>query len=240
MKKIIFLVLIFPFLPSAQILPQFPSNQSPYEGGYGAYYTDFKDIIAQENLQPCTNKMEFYQFSVLINADASINFIKDQNQDYFAANKCASDLARSVAKHQTKWNPAVVDGEKTPALATFLIFPADYFQDKADYSPVITYPKYDYLETNHMEAFRKQLIANFNLKRFAWNDVFTVEAEFIISKEGKMKDIVLTKKTGLEEFDRMIYFAFKDMRKKWKPATINGNPVDYRYKYHLSALPDPE
>jgi len=91
-----------------------------------------------------------------------------------------------------------------------------------------------------MEAFRKQLIANFNLKRFAWNDVFTVEAEFIISKEGKMKDIVLTKKTGIEEFDRMIYFAFKDMRKKWKPATINGNTVDYRYKYHLSALTDPE
>ena len=82
-------------------------------------------------------------------------------------------------------------------------------------------------------------MVNVDVRRFGWNDLFTVEAEFIITKEGKMKDIILTKKTGLEEFDRMIFYAFKDMRKTWKPATVNGQPIDFRFKYQLTAITDP-
>lgn len=239
MKKLIAIYFLIPILSFSQILPEFPENQAPYIGDYSGYYQDFKNIITQEKLQPCPNKNEFYQFSILINADSTINFVKDLNQEYFKKNKCAAELARTVAKFQTKWNPAKVDGMNHTAVATFMIFPEDFFQnDKSDYSPVITYPKYNNYEKDHLEYFRKQLIANLDLKRFRWNDIFTVEAEFIISKEGKMKDIVLTKKTGLEEFDRMIYYAFKDMKKGWKPATINGNAIDFRFKYKLTAITD--
>ena len=240
-----FLSLLFLFLFSidskAQILDQYPENQVPYIGGYEAYYKDFKAIIAENKLQPCSNKSEFYQFSVLVKADASINFIKDLNEKYVASNKCASDLAREVAKYQTNWKSAEVGGEKVAAVANFIIYPDDLFKDQNDnYVPQISYPRYDNQEKNHMDYFRKQLIANLDLKRFQWNDRFTVEAEFIISKEGKMKDIVLKKKTGQEEFDRMIFYAFKDMKKKWKPATINGVPIDFRFQYMLTATTDPK
>ena len=239
------LSLLFLFLFSidskAQILDQYPENQVPYIGGYEAYYKDFKAIIAENKLQPCSNKSEFYQFSVLVKADASINFIKDLNEKYVASNKCASDLAREVAKYQTNWKSAEVGGEKVAAVANFIIYPDDLFKDQNDnYVPQISYPRYDNQEKNHMDYFRKQLIANLDLKRFQWNDRFTVEAEFIISKEGKMKDIVLKKKTGQEEFDRMIFYAFKDMKKKWKPATINGAPIDFRFQYMLTATTDPK
>lgn len=242
MIKIYFLFLIFsPVFVFTQILDRFPQNQTPYIGGYQAYYKDFHDIIAGENLQPCENKSEFYQFSVLINTDGTINFVKDMHENYLAANKCASELARAVAKKMTKWNPAKVDGIKQPAVATFMISPDDLFKsDKTDYSPSITYPRYNSYEENHLDYFKKQLLANLNLRRFDWNDRFTVEAEFIISKEGTIKDIVLTKKTGLEEFDRMVFYAFKDMKKKWKPATINGQPIDFRFKYQLTAITDPK
>ncbi|OWK74856.1 hypothetical protein CBW16_05545 [Flavobacteriaceae bacterium JJC] len=140
-----------------------------------------------------------------------------------------------------KWNPSTVDGIKQPAIANFMIFPDDLFKsDKTDYSPSITYPRYNSHEENHLDYFKKQLLANLDLRRFDWNDRFTVEAEFLISKEGTIKDIVLTKKTGLEEFDRMVFYAFKEMKKKWKPATINGQPVDFRFKYQLTAITDPK
>ena len=240
MTKIYFLLFLFPLMISAQILSQYPTNQSPYIGGYDAYYKDLHDIIVEENLKPCTNKSEFYQFSVLVKTDSTISFIKDSNLDYFSKNKCAAELARTAAKYQSKWNPATVDGIKQPAVATFMIFPDDLFQnDKITYSPTMTYPRYGGFEKNHLDYFRKQLLVNVDVRRFGWNDLFTVEAEFIITKEGKMKDIILTKKTGLEEFDRMIFYAFKDMRKTWKPATINGQPIDFRFKYQLTAITDP-
>ena len=129
MTKIYFLLFLFPLMISAQILSKYPNNQSPYIGGYEAYYKDLHDIIVEENLKPCTNKSEFYQFSVLVKTDSTISFIKDSNLDYFSKNKCAAELARTAAKYQSKWNPATVDGIKQPAVATFMIFPDDLFQN---------------------------------------------------------------------------------------------------------------
>ena len=122
-----------------------------------------------------------------------------------------------------------------------MIFPNQIFEENnAQYSPVVTTPVYNNSGEDHMNHFWKQLKSNMDLRRFRWEDRFTIEAEFIITKEGKLEDIVLTKKTGLEEFDRMLFYAFKSMKKKWKPATVNGIPVDFRYKYHLTATTDPE
>lgn len=47
-----------------------------------------------------------------------------------------------------------------------------------------------------------------------------------------------------KEFNRAlnyaVFYAFKDMKKKWKPATINGQPIDFRFKYQLTAITDPK
>lgn len=222
------------------ILERFPDNQIPYTGGYKAYYKDFHDIITEKGLKPCDNKQELYQFSVLIKQDSTIQFIKDLNPKVVEANKCAYNLAREVAKYQAGWNPALVNLMPKSAVARFIIYPDDLFSSYQDgYLPNFTAPVYNFYEKDHIKNFRKELVNKLDLKRFSWNDVFTVEAEFTVTKDGKLQDIILTKKTGLEEFDRMIVYTFKEMRKKWKPATINGLPVDFRYRMALVGSTDP-
>ncbi|GGG46577.1 hypothetical protein BXY58_0538 [Epilithonimonas arachidiradicis] len=224
-----------------KVLTEFPKNQLPYIGGYEAYYNDFHNIIAEQNLQPCNNKNELYQFSVLITSDASIKFIKDVNEQYVEKNKCAYNLARQVAQYQKNWNPAIVDGLKENAIARFIIYPDDLFENfRNGYTPVFTAPVFNLSEKDHLGEFQKDLLSKLDLRRFDWNDIFTVETEFIINKEGKMENIILTKPSGLHEFDKMIINSYKSIRKKWKPATINGIPIDYRFKHTLRAVTDPQ
>lgn len=244
MKRKLLLIVLFLFhfsMVSSQteILQSFPNFQLPYVGGYEAYYKDFQDIVIEKQLQPCANKSELYQFSVLVQPDSSIQFVKDLNTKVVEANKCAYNLAREVAKYQKGWNPAVVDNLKKSAVARFIIFPDDFFSNyRPGYYPAFIAPVYNNYGKDNINRFRKELVSKFDLKRFSWNDIFTVETEFVITKEGKLQDAILTKKTGLEEFDRMIINTFRQMKKKWSPATINGQPIDYRYRLTLRAVTD--
>lgn len=223
-----------------EFLQKYPENQLPYEGGYVGYYQDFHKIIIDKNLQPCSNKQELYQFSVLVKPDSSIQFIRDLNPKVVEANKCAYNLAREVAKYQKGWKPASVNGTNQSAVARFIIFPDDFFSSyREGYYPLFVAPVYNNNGKNHLDHFRKELIARLDLRRFSWNDIFTVETEFTISKEGKLEDIILTKKTGLDEFDKMIIMTFKGMKKKWSPATVNGQPIDFRHRLTLKATTDP-
>jgi len=246
MKTKLFFVLIFLIKFSVansqtEVLQRYPENQMPYANGYVGYYKDFHDIVVEKKLQSCSNKNEIYQFSVLIKPDSSIQFIRDLNPKVVESNKCAYNLAREVAKYQNGWKPAVVDGIEQSAVARFIIFPDDFFNNYRDgYYPLFTAPVYNNYGKDNIDRFRKELIARFDLRRFSWNDIFTVETEFTITKDGKLEDIILTKKTGLEEFDRMIFLTFKGMKKKWAPATINGQPIDFRYRLTLKAITDPE
>ncbi len=220
------------------VLSKYPENQSPYIGGYTKYYKDFHDIIVKNNLQPCLRKTELYQFKVLITSDSTIKFIKDVHEDYVEANKCAYHLAREVAKHQDGWNPAVVDGVKQDAIAEFIIYPDDFFNNFRDgYRPDFTNPVY-YEGDDDLKQFGKELNNKIDLRGFDWKDVFTVETEFIITKEGKMEDLHLVKNSGMDVFDRRIIYGFKNMRKKWKPATINGTSINFKYKYTLKMITD--
>lgn len=106
--------------------------------------------------------------------------------------------------------------------------------------PIFTSPIYNNYGKDHIDRFRKELVARFDLRRFSWNDIFTVETEFTITKEGKLEDAILTKKTGVDEFDKMILLTFKGMKKKWTPASINGQPTDFRYRLTLKASTDSE
>ncbi|KFC23483.1 energy transducer TonB [Epilithonimonas lactis] len=243
-KLLITLLFVFNFFivqSQTQILERYPDYQLPYKGGYEAYYKDFHDIIVDKKLQPCSNKNEIYQFSVLIRPDSSIQFIKDLNPKIVESNKCAHDLAREVAKYQKGWNPALVNNINQSAVARFMIFPDDLFSNyREGYVPIFTSPVYNNYGDDHIVRFRKELLARFDLRRFSWNDIFTVETEFTITKEGKLEDAILTKKTGLEEFDRMILLTFKGMKKKWTPASINGQPIDFRYRLTLKAITDSE
>lgn len=241
----LFLLVTASFSAQTEILPEYPKNQKPYIGGYQGYYKDFHDIVIEKNLKPCDNKNEFYEFDVLITPDSSVQFIKDLNEKAIQANKCAYDLAREVAKYQKGWNPATVNNVPVNAVAKFIIYPDDFFENYKDgYYPKFTYPVYDNYEKDAFKHFYKEFKNKifWNKRRFSWNDNFLVMTEFTITQEGKIdkNSIIITKSSGLEEFDKMIISALKDMNKKWKPATINGLPIDYRLKYTLRGITDPD
>ncbi|MDP2452825.1 MULTISPECIES: energy transducer TonB [unclassified Kaistella] len=239
MRIFIFLFLILASFSNAQILEHYPKNQVPYIGGYESYYKDFHDMIIEKDLKSCADKSEFYQLNLLINADQSISFIKDHNEKNIAKNKCAYDLAREVAKYQNNWKAATVDGITKPAVATFYIFPDDLFERYHDgYFPAITFPAYGNYENGGIKEFKKGIINRIDVRGFDWNDRFNVMVEFIISKEAKIENIVMIKSSSNIEFDKRITNGILSTKKKWKPATVNGNPVDYKYRLTLNAVTD--
>ena len=237
MKKLFFLLLFsFCFSQNKTVLTEYPKNQSSYVGGLEQYYKDINTYIINNNIKPCTNPNEFYQFDVLITPEENIKFIKERNQKYVEQNKCAYELARAAAKVQTGWQAAEYYGKKVNAVDSFIIYPADLFEKYYDgYTPKIFYPTFGDNPNDNLEYFGKELISKLDLRPYIWNDIFTVESEFTITKDGKMKDIIMTKSSGMEAFDKMIIFAYKDIRKRWKPAVINGVTVEYRMKYTLRA-----
>lgn len=239
MRIFIFLFLILASFSNAQILEHYPKNQVPYIGGYESYYKDFHDMIIEKDLKSCADKSEFYQLNLLINADQSISFIKDHNEKNIAKNKCAYDLAREVAKYQNNWKAATVDGITKPAVATFYIFPDDLFERYHDgYFPAITFPAYGNYENGGIKEFKKGIINRIDVSGFDWNDRFNVMVEFIITKEAKIENIVMIKSSSNIEFDKRIANGILSTKKKWKPATVNGNPVDYKYRLTLNAVTD--
>lgn len=240
MKKLYILLFLLPFLFSAQILEGYPPYQVPYNGGYEEYYKDFHEIVTAKNLQPCENKGEFYQLKLLINADRSVSFIKDHNTQNIEKNKCAYNLAREVAQYQKNWNAAKVDGIPQPAVASFLIFPDDLFENyQENYSPNFRMPIYGNYKGNGQEEFRKGIVNRIDLRRFDWNDRFDIIFEFIITKDSKLENIVMIRSSSMDEFDKQVVFGIKSTAKRWKAATINGIPVDCKYRLRLNAITDP-
>lgn len=226
---------------SQKILNRYPANQTPYIGGYQQYYKDLHDIATEKKLQPCTNPDEIYEFRVVIMDDGSVQYIRDLNQKTVDRNKCAYNLAREAAKYQTNWNPAVVKGIKQVAVASFLIYPAELFANYQEgYVPNYTPPVYLDKKTGVARDFPKDFVLKFNKNRFNWNDIFTIMAEFTVTKDGKIKDVVLTKPSGVEEFDKEIRNTINILSKTWKPATINGNPFEDRYRFTINGITDPE
>ena len=240
LKLFCFLFLMSAVFSNAQILEQYPHSQVPYRGGYEGYYSDFHKIVTEKNIAPCANGEEFYQFSILINPDNSVNFIKDYNANNIAKNKCTYDLAREVAQSQKNWNPAVVEGVKKAAVATFMIYPADLFDTyREGYMPAMTFPVFGKFKNNGMEEFRKEIVNRIDTRGFSWVDRFDVIVEFMITKNSAIEDVIIIKSSSSEEFDKRVVYGIQNTKRKWTPATINGKPIDYKYRLTLHAVTDP-
>ena len=202
MKKIVFVFCFINALYNAQF-DYFPKDQSPYNEGVQNYYKDFHKIVIEKGLKPCYNKDEMYNFKVLISSDATIKFVKDTDEKDVLDNKCAFDLAREVAKYQTGWKPAVINGEKKAAIAHFIVYPDDLFEkykEGYDSSDTYVFPSYE----GGINEFRKKVSNAIDLSRFNWKGKFKVVARFVVEKDGSLSNIILEESSGLKEFDEMV------------------------------------
>lgn len=236
---LLFLLNVISF--NAQILEEYnfyPKDQFPYEGGEIQFYKDFHDILIANNLKPCEDKHESYNMKVIISETGSVKYLKDDSNNEMAEkNKCAYDLGLKVASKMTKWKPLIVDGEKKQAIGSFYIIPNDLFDNyKEGYFIDEKMAMFDGLSGGGINEFRKEVVKRINLTGYKWNQAFKMQIVFVVNRQGEMEDFKVMQSSGLPEFDQRVISGIKNVqkKKKWTPATINGEPVRYRFKLPLS------
>lgn len=228
---ILFVIFISQIFFAQDILLSYPDGQEPYNGGYVEFYKDFNQILNDKNLKACEDKNEIYTFPVLIKRDNKISFVADDEENGEKYNKCSKNLSREVAKHLQGWKAATVDGENVSAVAKFVIIPDQLFG--------VLKPGYD-LENNKDEilpefpggikAFRNLAAIRVDNNRYSFGTDTTIEITFVVERDGSIEEVKLAQSSGLKEFDVMMISAVSGIKKKWKPATISGIPVRYRFR----------
>jgi len=216
------------------LLHYYPHGQESYEGGELAFYKDFHTILMDKQLKPCENKNEMYLLKVIVNEDATIKYVKDDtNSEMAITNKCTYDLGLKVVSQMKKWQPATIDGVKQPAIASYYIYPEALFENYKEGYVLDSEPATFEGLSDGMNRFRSQVVKKIDLYGFQWKQSFKLVVLFTVNAEGNIEDVKLENSSGLPEFDKRVINGIKSVKKKWKPANIQGFPVKYRFKLPL-------
>ncbi|MFC6269110.1 energy transducer TonB [Frigoriflavimonas asaccharolytica] len=227
------LLLASTLFAAQDVLFHYPDGQESYVGGKRQFYKDFNKILNDQKIQPCESKEEYYELNVLIKADGKISFVADNENYDETTSKCAKDLSREVAKYLDGWNAATVDNEKVSAIASFMVIPNQLYGTLKD--GYIAEPTQTLAEfPGGMKEFRHLVAMRADTRKFTYDRTFRLEITFVIDRDGSIVDAQLAQSSGSDDFDYVILSAVSKIRKKWKPATINGIPVRYRFRIPLT------
>lgn len=232
-KKIIFCfgVVVSSYF-NAQVLDEYPKNQDFYEGGNVQFYKEINKILVENKSEEC-NINEIYQPRIIVKKDATIQIIKDYDEENIAKNKCAYDKAMFVLKNLSNWKPAVVHDNKFGAITEFIIYPKDVMSnyregyDANRYVIGAQYPKgYKALDKDFHDNFMA-LFTDYHI-----NGKFNLE--FYISEEGKIIDPRIFPTIFDPVFNKEFLRTLSRLKKVWKPALYNNIPIKYRISYPMS------
>ncbi|MET3537755.1 energy transducer TonB [Chryseobacterium limigenitum] len=242
-EKLLFAIslLLFSFQIFGQtIMNKYPVGQNSYEGGDVQFYKDFHQILIDKKLKPCENKNEFHVLKLVVYEDASVKYVKDElNADAAIKNKCTFDLSLEVLRYMDKWKPATFDDIKKPTITWFIIFPDALFDKyKEGYLPQnfeerAGFDKKDGLPGG-INSFRAEVVRNVDLRGFKWSEPFKLVVTFVVNREGKIEQLKLDESSGNDEFDERILDGIRSIRKRWSPAKIHGEPINYRFRLPLN------
>lgn len=229
MRIKLFLILFlsgFFSLSDAQILNEYPEGQDFYAGGISELSVDVLQAIKLADLKPCANKEEIYTISVLVNPDSKINLVKDFDTLNIRKNNCAFEFSKKLLSHLKKWQPAIVEGVPVKAVASFTVKPADLFYTKTtEVSTAAEFPK-------GLHNFR-MIVKDIFTKSLKHNKYGRTELTFVVGLAGNIEDVVL--KGDYTERDRkQLIHEITNIKERWKPATVDGQPVRSRMKMILT------
>lgn len=232
MQKYILFLFCSTLIFSQTIYEKYPDNQTDYIGGNVQFYKDFQQILKDKNMEPCTDKAENLHFRLVIFPDKSVKYVKpeDSIQENY---KCTFELSKQVVKHLKGWNPAEIDGKKVAAATTFLIIPHELFSDlKEGYDPVNDLEMAVY--EGGIQKFRKKVFQGIDISGYNFTGTFRMEATFYIERDGTMSNIELAQSSGLKVFDDMLITSLSKIKNKWKPGTVHGIPVRYKFRLPIA------
>lgn len=86
------------------------------------------------------------------------------------------------------------------------------------------------------DAFREYIAEDFDTSVIEdEDDVVTTTVSFVVEKDGTMTQVKAS--GGPSEYKAEAVRTVKSIRKKWKPAKVDGKPVRYRYRIPISMQP---
>ena len=234
MKKISsILFLVFFFCLQAQITNYsfYPYNVEAYENGDLGLYKDLHLALSKFEYQKCNPEDEAY-VQVMVFPDKTIKMVRFENASTLVDNSnCASELAKKALTYLRNWKPLIKENVPVNGIYGFRFRPNDLGEAfTEDYRIIETMPLYDFKEDGGINKFREDFFKRLSVNGFNWNATFRLEVVFVVNQSGELEDIHLEESSGIPEFDRRLISAIKGIRKKWKPATINGVPVKYRFR----------
>ena len=232
MQKYLLFLLCSSSMFSQTIHEKYPDNQTDYIGGNVQFYKDFQQVLKDKNLEPCADKAENLHFRLVVYPDKSIKYVKSEDPTV-ETYKCTFELSKQVVKYLKGWNPAEVNGEKVAAATTFLIIPSELFGEiKEGYDPINDLEMAMY--EGGIQKFRKKVFQGIDISGYNFTGTFRMEATFYIEKDGSMSNIELAQSSGLKVFDDMIITSLSKIKNKWKPGTIHGIPVRYKFRLPIA------
>ncbi len=235
MKKIILLVLHFPFLLNAQILDQFPRGQNFYEGGITKLFSDIHQIIDNNKIEKCSDPKELYRLNLLLTKEGDIKFIKDFDTVNIKKNQCAYDLSKNLAinlKNKT-WIPAEVKGQKFSSLIYLMIFPDDLFEKyRADYSPSKFFKGATFKDGE--KNLTKVVRDNFERLFLDYNIRGTFYLNFYVDSDGEIVSPSVQPEIENRDFKRDFFRTLQGLNQKWIPATFHGISIKTKLSVPLT------
>ncbi len=203
------------------VLINYPLGQHFYIGGERQMKVELIKIFKNLDLKPCENNDEKYKIAVLIETDASIKFIKDSDETNIQQNQCAYDISRKIIPELTRWNPAVIEGIRQPAIAEINVDPFFYYYSKDNPSDnVFKKPEYK----RGAESFSYEVSRVFQKKMTEkYFSGLHFEILFKVDTNGNMRDFVISGKLE-DDIKSDILSELSRIKGKWNPATFNGQP----------------
>ena len=232
MQKYLLFLFCSSLIFSQTIHEQYPDNQTDYIGGNVQFYKDFQQVLKDQKLEPCADKNENLNFRLVIYPDKTIKYVKSEDP-IVETYKGTFELSKQVVKHLKGWKPAEVNGQKVAAATTFLIIPNELFGDLPEgYDPVNDLEMSMY--EGGIQKFRKKVFQGIDISGYNFTGTFRMEATFYIERDGSMSNIELAQSSGLKVFDDMLITSLSKIKNKWKPGTIHGIPVRYKFRLPIA------
>lgn len=225
-RAVFSLLLFLPLFSIAQVLERYPPGQEYYRGGWHSLNAEMKKIAKAQGLKPCANEDERYVMSVLVHPDGKANFVKDFDSITIQRNKCAYDMSRKLFSQLKGWTAPKADGIPVKAITTVNVIPYDLFNEKPKVlQNKIVQPQY-YKGNDRFHYQVKKILESSISKNLDWR---RVELVVMITAEGILESVEVRNIEISEISKKKLMSEVKAIKGSWKPATINGIPVSFRF-----------
>lgn len=221
---------------SQTILSEYPTGQSPYEGGMTALFNDMQQYFKTHDLKPCATP-EMFWVTLKIDPTGRPFLIKKKSLERaIEKNPCAFELASKALGSLKKWRAATHRDKAVTAYVDFPFFPEDFFDNyQMDYDGTKRFeiPQFEGGKDDFKAQVDKNLAGYLDWNTYQPKGRFVVHFE--IDAKGKMSVIEIEPKVANSTLlFEDITFAFKKIKGTWKPGHINGKATSFKLRQPIN------